>query len=157
MADDSTYEPFTKSSASLLPGSNSSPYKAAAAVDSEVTCLVLVMGRDGFLTGATAYYLCQYVHIGLVEFGYTKDGQVFRFIVSDLEPKRVTVHGRNLLRICHQIALRRMQWIRQADRDLRAVGGEDTEPVITRIEVEDWQRPKPAAAPQPLAAALQPA
>ena len=36
-----------------------------------------------------------------------------------------------------------MPWIRQADRDFRPANGiEDKEPFITRIEVEDWKRPR---------------
>ena len=37
-------------------------------------------------------------------------------------------------------------WIRQADRDLRPAGAAKSgEPVITKIEVYDWARPKPEA------------
>jgi hypothetical protein len=150
MADDELYDPvqFTRGrtaesaeKAALLPGLTTTPYKAAGFVDHEASCLVLVMGKDGFKIGSDAYIVFQYVHIGLGEFGFTANGQVFRFVFSDLQPKLLTVHGRNLLRIFHQVGLRRMQWLRQADRDLRSVdGGADSEPVITRIEVEDWER-----------------
>ena len=81
---------------------------------------MLVMGKDGFRLGGTAYHLIQYVHISIGEFGFTANGQVFRFLFADLQPKLVTVEGRNLLRMCDQIALKRMPWIRQADRDFRA-------------------------------------
>ena len=110
-------------------------------VDNEVSRLVLVMGKDGFRIGEQAYIVFQYVHIGIGQFGFTANGQVFSFVFSDIQPKLVTVHGRNLLRIFDYISLRRMPWIRQADRDFRAVDGTpDNEPIITRIEVEDWKR-----------------
>jgi hypothetical protein len=128
---------------SRLPAMND-PYKAAGTPDKgEISRLVLVMGKDGFKPGATAYYFVQYVHMGLGEFGFDADGQFFRFVVSDVQPKRVTLHGRNLLGICDHISLRRMTWVRQADRDFRRadnVAGE--EPVITRIEVKDWLPPE---------------
>ena len=81
------------------------------------------------------------------QFGFTANGQVFSFVVSDIQPKLVTVHGRNLLRIFDQISLRRIPWIRQADRDFRAGDGVgDTDPIITRLEVDDWRRmPEQAA------------
>jgi hypothetical protein len=63
-------------------------------------------------------------------------------MIQELPP----VHGRNLLRICDYIGLRRMQWIRQADRDFRAADDvESSEPIITRIEVTDWMRLEPKA------------
>jgi hypothetical protein len=53
-----------------LPGLND-PYKAAGTPESgEVTRLVLIMGKDGFKLGASAYVILQYVHIGLGEFGF---------------------------------------------------------------------------------------
>ena len=128
----------------LLP-SPDDPYQAAGFADNEVSRLVLIMGKDGFKPGCTAYYLLQYVHIGLGEFGFEAGGQFFRFVFADIQPKLVTVHGRNLLRMCDAIALRRVQWVRMADRDFRAepapaggVGG--SEPFISRIEVADWVR-----------------
>ena len=91
-----------------LPGLNDA-YKASAhPASGEVGSLVLIMGKDGFKLGATAYHIMQYVHIGLGEFGFEADGQVFRFLFSDLQPKLVTVRGRNLLRICDYIGLRRI-------------------------------------------------
>ena len=126
--------------AALLPALND-PYKAGGFADSEVSRLVLVMGKDGFHVGETAYIAFQYVHLGIGQFGFTADGQWFNFVISDIQPKLVTVHGRNVLRIFDYISLRRMPWIRQADRDFRAGNGVGhTEPVITRIEVEDWKR-----------------
>jgi hypothetical protein len=123
----------------MLPGLND-PNKAAGFVDNEVSRLVLIMGKDGFRIGRMAYVFLQYVHIGLGELGFTADGQVFRFIFSDLQPKLVTVRGRNLQRICDYVSLRRMQWIRQADRDFRpADQAADDEPIITRIDIEDWK------------------
>jgi hypothetical protein len=126
-----------------LPGMND-PYQAAGHPENgELSRLVLIMGKDGFKPGATAYYIMQYVHIGLGEFGFDAHGQFFRFLFSDLQPKLVMVRGRSLLRICDYISLRRMPWIRQADRDFRlADGAVDGEPFITRIEVTDWVRPE---------------
>ena len=105
----------------------------------EVSRLVLVMGKEGFQPGGTAYWFLQYVHISLGGFGFADDGQWFDFIWSDVQPKLATVRGRNLLRIADYISLRRMPWIRQADRDFRG-GVADSEPIITRIEITDWVR-----------------
>ena len=130
--------------AALLPGLNTKYKAAGTAENNEVSRLVLIMGKDGFRPGGTAYHFIQYVHISMGEFGFTPDGQAFRFVFSDIQPKLVTVHGRNLLRTCDYIALRRMPWVRQADRDFRAVDAvEDTEPLITRIEVTDWMPMRP--------------
>jgi hypothetical protein len=131
----------TAEKSALLPGLNTA-YKASGTPEnSEVSRLVLVMGHDGFAPGGTAYHFLQYVHIDMGEFGFTANGQVFRFVFSGRQPKLVTVHGRNLQRICDYISLRRMQWIRQADRDFRAVDAvEDAEPIITLIEMRDWMR-----------------
>jgi hypothetical protein len=123
-----------------LPGLTTE-YKAAGTPENgEVSRLVLIMGQEGFAPGGTAYYQMQYAHIDLGEFGFTANGQVFRFVFSGRQPKLVTVHGRNLLRICDYIALRRMQWIRQGNRDFRAVDADDGggEPFISKIEVTDW-------------------
>lgn len=124
-----------------LPGLGD-PYQAAGHPENgEVSRLVLVMGRDGFKAGGKAYHFLQYVHISLGEFGFWDDGQHFTFVFSDLQPKLVTVRGRNLLRICDYISLRRMPWIRVADRDFRmSTGVEGEEPIITGIEVTDWVR-----------------
>ena len=133
-------EPKPAEDGALLPALND-PYKAAGFVDSDVSRLVLVMGKDGFRIGNTAYLVLQYVHLGTGEFGFTANGQVFSFVFSDLQPKLVTVHGRNLQRIFDYISLRRMPWIRQADRDFRSTDDTtDKEPIITRIDVEDWKR-----------------
>ena len=49
----------------------------------EVSRLVVVMGKDGFKPDATAYYLFQYVHLGLGKFGVTAAGeQWFSFLLS---------------------------------------------------------------------------
>jgi hypothetical protein len=132
--------------AALLPALND-PYAAGGFVESEVSRLVLVMGKDGFRIGGNAYIVLQYVHMGIGQLGFTANGQVFSFVFADLQPKLVTVHGRNLQRIFDYISLRRMPWIRQADRDFRAVGSvPDNDPFISRIEVEDWKRmPEQAA------------
>jgi hypothetical protein len=119
------------------------PYKAAGFADGEVGRLVVVMGKDGFRIGEHAYIAFQYVHMGIGQFGFTANAQVFSFVFSDIQPKLVTVQGRNLLRIFDCIGLRRVPWIRQTDtdRDFRMVdGGADNEPVITRLEVTDWVR-----------------
>ncbi len=125
----------------LLPGLNS-PYKASSTVDGEVPRLVVIMGKDGFRIGSVAYVTLQYTHLGTGELIFTATGQIITFLFSDLQPKLLTIHGRNLLRIYHHIGLKRMAWIRQTDRDFRLVGDEADEPVITRIEVSDWKRPK---------------
>lgn len=117
------------------------PYKAAGSMDNEVGRLVAVMGRDGFRGGEHAYIVLQYVHMGIGQFGFTAGGQAFNFVFSDIQPKLLTVQGRNLLRIFDGISLRRVPWIRLTDRDFRAGGdGADNEPVITRLEVTDWVR-----------------
>ena len=121
-----------------LPGMNDAYQAAGMAENHEVSRLVLVMGKEGFRPGGTAYVFVQYAHLGLGEFGFTGDGQFFRFMVADLQPKLVTVYGRNLQRITDYIALHRQPWIRQADRDFV----EGKEPIITRIEVTDWVKPE---------------
>ena len=89
---------------------------------------MLVMGKDGFRPGGRRLLCsCNTCISGLGEFGFAADGgQCFRFVIADLQPKLVTVHGRNLLRICDYIGLRRMPWIRQADRDFRPGDGART-------------------------------
>ena len=49
-------------------------YKAAGYADSEMNRLVLVMGKDGFRIGGTAYVFLQYMYIGTVELGFTDRG-----------------------------------------------------------------------------------
>jgi hypothetical protein len=143
--DPTTYrkgEPDAKPAekAALLPALND-PYKAGGFADSDVSRLVLVMGKDGFRIGENAYIVFQYVHLGMGQLGFTANGQVFSFVFSDLQPKLVTVHGRNLQRIFDYISLRRMPWIRQTDRDFRSTDDTtDKEPIITKIDVEDWKR-----------------
>jgi hypothetical protein len=132
-------QPSRAETDALLPALGD-PYKAAGTPDSgEISRLVLVMGKDGFKPEGTAYYFLQYVHLSLGEFGFWDDGQWFTFIWSDVQPKLVTVRGRNLLRISDYISLRRLPWIRQADRDFRGAAPRD-EPIITRIELTDWVR-----------------
>ena len=139
--DVSAYAGSSEKLPALLPGLTTA-YKAGGNVENnEVSRLVLIMGKEGFKPGATAYVSLQYVHLGLGEFGFTADGQWFRFVFADLRPKLVTVHGRNLRRMFDYIGLRRLPWIRQADRDFRsAAGAIDHEPIITLIEIEDWER-----------------
>jgi hypothetical protein len=117
-------------------------YKAAGSPEiNELSRLVLVTGGDNFRNGRTAYYFLQYVHLGVGEFGFDADGlQVRRFIYSDIQPKLVTMRGRNMLRICDQIALRRIPWIRQADRDFRKEDNvPDDEPILLKLEIVDWE------------------
>ncbi len=140
--------------AGLLP-TLATDYKASAiAATKGLTRLVLIFGKDGFKPGGTAYLAFQYVHLGSGRFGYLPDGgQQFSFLVSDLEPQRVTVKGRNLARIFDYIELHRMPWIRVTDRDFSlVVGGTLDEAVITSIEVEDWM-PKPRERPKAVKAA----
>jgi hypothetical protein len=128
---------FAPERTALLPGPNDL-YQAAGYADSEMNRLVLVMGKDGFRAGGTAYVFLPYMYIGTVELGFTAEGQVFRFIVSDIQSRLVTVYGHNLTQVCDHISTRTMQWIRQADQDFTArASGND--PVITRIEVRDWR------------------
>src|SRR5271154_3886628 len=102
--------PFTRTASAgkpekdaMLPALGDS-YKAMGTPDNgEVSRLVLIMGKDGFKIGQTAYYILQYVHIGLGEFSFEADGQVFRFVFADIQPKLVTVRGRNLMRMCDYI------------------------------------------------------
>jgi hypothetical protein len=129
-----------------LPGEDD-PYRAAGTPENgEIPALVAIMGREGFQPGGTPYYDFEYVHISNLEFGITHAGQMFRFVYSGFQPKLVIVYGDALLRMWHYIGKHRMPWIRQADRDLRPAGaGKSKEPVITKIEVYDWTRPKPQA------------
>ncbi len=125
----------------LLPGLTTD-YKASATAGTKaLTRLVVIFGKDGFRPGNTAYVAFQYVHLGCGDFSFTPDGQVFSFVVSDLQPKRLTVHGFNLLRVFDYISLHRMPWIRQVNRAFSPDAGD---PVITRIEITDWE-PKPEA------------
>jgi hypothetical protein len=132
---DSYARKFAPERTAVLPGMNDL-YQAAGYADSEMNRLVLVMGKYGFRTGGTAYVFMPYMYIGKVELGFTAEGQMFRFILSDTEPQLVTAYGQNLLHICDQISQRKMQWIREADEDFRAPvsGGE---PLITSIEIRN--------------------
>jgi hypothetical protein len=134
---DSYARRFAPERAAMLPGMKDL-YKAAGYADSETNRLVLVMGRHGFRIGGTAYVFLQYMYIGTVELGFTEEGQVFRFVLSDTQPKLVTVHGQNLVQICDDISRRRLQWIREAGQDFTAPVSSD-DPVITCIDIRDWQ------------------
>ncbi len=125
----------------LLPTLND-PYKAASSlVDSEVSRLVLVMGKDGFRVGGNAYIALPYMHMGIGQFGFTEHGQVFSFVFADLQPKLVTMYGRNVLRYFDHISQGRMPWIREADRDFRPNPlTPDSLPIFTRFHVENWKR-----------------
>ena len=149
MDDNDKYDPAKfrregpSDKAAALPGPHT-PYKAAAtAYDGELPSLILIMGREGFKAGNVAYHILQYSHVDSGEFVMSDDGQLFRFLFYDLQPKQLTVKGRNLLRIFQQLGSKRLPWIRMTDRDFRVVVGDDTdEPVITSIVLEDW-RPEP--------------
>ncbi|WP_422929693.1 hypothetical protein [Singulisphaera sp. PoT] len=122
----------------LLP-SQSDPYKAAGSpFKGSLTRLACVMGKEGFQTGGKAYRFFQYVHLDSdSEFGFSKDGQYFTLRFAGLAPVLITVRGRNLLRICDQIQLHKIPWIRLADRDFFAAdGGPNDQPVITEIRVD---------------------
>jgi hypothetical protein len=81
------------------------------------------------------------VRLGEGEFGYFNDGQDFRFVFADIQPKRLTVRGRDLLRIYDQISPRRMPLIRLAERDFRpGDGAERAAPIITGTEVPKLKR-----------------
>ncbi len=134
---DSFARRFAPERAAMLPGRDDL-YRAAGYSDSETNRLVLVMGRHGFRIGGTAYIFLQYMYISSVELGFTDDGQVFRFVLSDTQSKLVTVYGQNLTQICDDISLRKLQWIREAGQDFTApVSGDD--PIITCIDIDDWQ------------------
>jgi hypothetical protein len=121
------------------------PYQAAGnPAKNEMTRLVVVLGREGMKPDATARMIFQYPLLDIGAGGVTASGdQWFSFLWSGLEPMQVKVYGRNLERICDYISLRRMPWIRVADRDFRpaelapadAGGGADDTPVITHIEI----------------------
>ena len=128
--------------AGLVPGL-ASIYKAAGMATTEETRLVVVMDKTGFQTGGTAYLTFQYSHIDLGSFGFTADGQWFSFPFYDLQPRLLTVHGRDLFRIYLEIGSKRMSWIRVCDRDFRpAIDADDDEPVITRARVTNWKPDK---------------
>jgi hypothetical protein len=132
---DSFARKFATERTATLPGMNDL-YEAAGYADGDLNRLVLVMGKNGFRVGGTAYVFMQYMYVGTVELGFTEEGQEFRFILSDTQPKMVTVFGRNLVQLCDQITQRKVHWIREADEDFRApVSGEDA--VITKIELCD--------------------
>lgn len=129
-----------------LPGPDD-PYQAAGSGDGKETPLLVLVTRR------PPYHAFEYPHIGNLVWDTTPDGEIFRFVYSGFEPKRVAVHGDGLMRIWHQIGLRQIPWIRQADRDFRPAGARSKEPVITRLEVTDWVRPRPQA--QEVAGALE--
>ena len=116
-------------------------YKAAGTPDTDaIPRLVVVMGRDRFKPGGgTAYYALPYSDMGVGEFGFEADGQWFRFPFN--EPGRRVILKAAMAR--HPapgdyISLRRMPWIRLADRDFRPADGlSDDEPIFTQIEVEE--------------------
>jgi hypothetical protein len=116
------------------------PYEASGTGDAhEQPVLVLIMG-------APPYHAFEYVHVQNVVWDVTPGGEeVIRFVYAGFEPKRAAVYGDDLLRMWHQIVLRQIAWIRVARRDFRPVGAASAGPVITRIEVTDWTRPRPQA------------
>ena len=117
------------------------PYKAAGMPDpNPLTRLCCIMGREGFQPGGKAYRFFQYVHLDSdTDLGFTKDGQVITLRFAGASKMvEIKVFGRNLLRICDDIHLHRMPWIRVADRDFKAADGvPDNKPVITEIRIEE--------------------
>lgn len=128
--------------AGLVPGLQS-PYQAAATATTEETRLVVMMDKSGFQPGGTAYFTFQYSHIDIGRFGFTDAGQWFSFPFYDLQPRLLTVHGRNLFRVYLEIGSKRMPWIRVSDRDYRPPANADAdEPIITRASVTNWKPEK---------------
>jgi hypothetical protein len=79
---------------------------------------------------------------------------VFSYVFGDMQPKLLTVRGRNLLRIYHRVGKRKPSWLRLADRDFRDGDGVPSNtPIILQMTLTDWKRrregsqsPSPAAA-----------
>lgn len=120
-------------------------YEAAGSPDkNEIPRLVVVMGKDGFKPDGIAYHVLQYAHIGAGTVGFDVGGQWFEFPFHDpLQPKLLRAHGRSILRYADYISLRRLSWIRLADRDFRPGDGSDVDkPIFTRIEVTDMLPPR---------------
>ena len=71
------------------------PYQAAGKPENhEIPRLIVVMGKDGFKPGATAYHILQYPHIGSGEFGFSADGQWFRIPFYEMRhPKLLSAQG----------------------------------------------------------------
>lgn len=126
-----------------LPGEKT-PYQAMALqANHEITSLIVIMGKDGWLPGGTAYHSLDYMHMGHGTFGFIANGeQEFWFPFADpVEPVGLRVRGRNVLKAFRLISLKRMPWIRMKDegRDFQAgEAANDRTPVITRIEVKPW-------------------
>lgn len=122
-------------SEALLPDLKSE-YKAAGTADNrEVPRLAVVFGKERFRAGQVAYAAFQYTDIGLGECELTESGHCLRFPFHDaIAPKLLVIKGRNLLRVFDYISLRRLPWIRQAERDVRLA---DDEPIITLIDIQD--------------------
>jgi hypothetical protein len=128
-----------------LPGPDD-PYEAAGSADPhETPLLVVIMGKEHFQPGRKPYYAFEYAHIGNLEFEITHVGNAFHFVYSGFQPKLILVYGDDVLRIWHQIGTRQIPWIREADRDFRPAGARSDKPIITKVEVFDWARPKPQA------------
>ena len=93
-----------------------------------------------FRNGGTPYHAFQYVHLGAeATLGFTPEGQVMSLHFTGMEPKILTIRGRNLLQIMDYIQLHRIHWIRQADRDFSPDEAVDDNgqplPFIERIEI----------------------
>jgi hypothetical protein len=132
---------LTPSSDDVLP-SASDPYQAhGLPANNPLTRLCVVMGREGFQAGGTAYRFFQYVHLDSdTGLGFTPQGQVLTLRFAGMKPVSVTIRGRNLLRLCDYLHLHRVPWIRVADRDFQATDGSgDNEPIITGLEVVDLE------------------
>jgi hypothetical protein len=115
------------------------PYRAAGKPsDADIPRLLVVMGKEGFQPGGTAFHTLPYRLIDEGGLGYDDDGEWFFFLFGCARPVRLLARGRNLRRICDAIARHRMPWIRVADRDFRPCDGlDDDVPIFTHIEVEE--------------------
>jgi hypothetical protein len=141
---DTLASPVASDDDAALPGSADSYKAAGTPANHSLTRLCCVMGREEFRKGGKAYRYFQYVHMESdTDLGFTEHGQVLTLrFASASKLVEIKILGRNLLRICDDIHLHRMPWIRVADRDYRAPDGEaDNKPVITEIRIEEVAEP----------------
>jgi hypothetical protein len=112
-----------------------SNYKAFGTPRNHLTCLQVYLGAEGRKRLGKKKLQFQYVQIDSddKDGGFSEDGTFFSVVFVGSVKQRLTVRGRNLETGYDQLTFHRMPWIRAADRD----GGDDGEPVITGIEVED--------------------
>ena len=124
-----------------LPGLND-PYKAAAFREQRGKPPRAGHGQGRLQPGQRLYRFCNTCISAWASSASRPTARCSASSSADLQPKLVTVHGRNLLRICDYISLRRMPWIRAGGSGFPgAAMACGHEPIITRIEVEDWKRP----------------